>query len=200
MGWAMNLYKTMRSILAAIILAGPTFVRANTYASVDLLKAFTQVDHIRLVRIVSAEFDGAAPLECRYRYRTEVLVNLKGDAPLVFYLSESAVIGSRYLLMGNIGKTCGDGGASMTLPLASALHPVLPYGFDEPDERSWIAFGGTAYTFPSGIRQADGPTCYAPTENGSVNPCLVPLPAVNLHDVIQLLRQQLVRQRSRHPE
>jgi hypothetical protein len=152
---------------------------------------FEQVQFIRFVRIISAELDGSAPLECRFKYRTEVLTEVKGKAPLEFYLAEPAVVGSRYLLMGNVGQRCGERDVSLAFPTTGALHPIFPYAFNRADSRSWIAFGGSNFTFPPGIEVVEGLACYIPAKDVTINPCLTPPPVENLMEFKKQLESSL---------
>lgn len=180
-------FRPQMRALGIVALAGSSFVHAETYAPLDISRVVAESDHIRIVRIIATEFDSAAPLQCRYRHRTEVLSDLKGSAPIEFYSGATAVVGSRYLLMGNTDSLCGDAGIAISLSGTSALYPILPYLIDVADEESWIAFGSAHFSFPAQLRTVEGNACYVATKGMSVNPCLVPFPAVNLTDFRQLL-------------
>lgn len=176
-------------------LAFSAMAYADTYSPLDVTAALNQADHIRLVRILAAEFDAKASLECRYKYRSEVLQDFKGDAPVVFYSSESALVGSRYLLIGKLAPVCGRSTMAIEFPGSNPLVPLLPYGMDRPDAESWLALGAVELVFPPWVRLIYGPACHLPTSTGSLNPCLVPPPLVNFMDMKDLLNR-VVKKRS----
>lgn len=90
-----------------LVLLSAKLAFADTYIPASISSVFKRAEYIRLIRITSAYFYEEANIECKYKYKTSILENFKGDAPTEFYLSEPAVVGSRYLLVGSKGLGCG---------------------------------------------------------------------------------------------
>lgn len=175
-------------IFMALALEG----QAESYSSIDLDVAVRQANYIALVRILSAEFNPAAALECRFRYRVKVLEKFKGASLDEFYSAWQAVVGSRYLIIAKGLSACDPNATATALvfPGSSPLFPVVPYGWDREDDESWIVLGPANFRMPAEVRRAEGDgACYIPSPTGSVNPCPMPPPIANLRDVKEVLRR-----------
>lgn len=149
-----------------------------------------RAQHILLVRVESAKW-GNVRNDCRYQYAFDIIHSYKGGIQEKVCYSSPLVAGNRYLVIGNI-EINGEGQAVLGFWGLPAAYPLLPYGFDVPDNEAWMAVGSAEYKFPKEVRQTvDGAwkACHIPVNVGWSDPCLMPPPLVRFADVDQLLKR-----------